>query len=122
MKCKVNFYPIFDINTVQSGLAHNYHEDSDLSGMNNRYPFIHECIDNTTVEANLLSITTSVNNCSRFIKSTINSLYGCFSCIFGYTGEVKLEDETYFIEECISMTDCNLSQRYPGLGSKNSDL
>ncbi len=121
VKCSSGYLPIIDLATTVPGQAHNYSEASNKNGVNNRYPFISECVEESVVNANKIEAGASFDNCRYYIKSQGNK-YGCFSCDLGNSGEIFMTDSTYYIKTCSSMTGCNSDTWYTGLGSYDNQL
>ena len=121
IQCKSGFRPVLDLENSIKGQAHNYNPDPKKNGVNNRYSFIYECVDETFANSNKLTLATSFDNCKFLIKST-NNLYGCFSCQHEYTGTIQNADSLYFIETCIQMTSCKTDTWFAALGSLENQL
>ena len=121
IQCKSGFRPVLNLDSPLKGQAHNYNIDPEKNGLNNRFSFIHECVDETFALTNKLTPTTSLENCKFLTKSSTN-LYGCFSCNHQYTGAVKISESTYFIETCVEMTSCKPEKWYSGLGNLENQL
>ena len=118
VKCKTGYMPLIDLDKPERSLGH-YHRNG-VKEIGSAFAFIDECVLNTTVIDNPLTVNTDFNNCKYITKS--NSMYGCLSCEHGYTGLANLAESIYFIESCTVFNDCDSSFYAKGLGANMAQL
>lgn len=123
--CQSGFLPVIQVpltNLENSGMAHLCTGANTTKSALNRCIFINSCVLQATVTSNLLP-TANINNCMLFVA--VGTLYGCFSCNFGFTGLpviVSIPTTGSYIPVCSIMSTCNSNLFYPGFGGIPNQL
>ena len=62
-----------------------------------------------------------ITNCEYYVSPAANTYY-CLKCKHGFSGKVREDAGTGYMEKCLPITNCNAGTFSPGVVIKTSDL